>query len=83
MYIFVTTFCSSYKIVNSILKLELPILSKYAYNVLVLLFIRRFRNPFKRSKGSDDSPPSTIKYTAAKLHEKGVIIEIDELKPNQ
>lgn len=41
---------------------------------------RRSKNPFKRK---EEKIVGSIKYTGAKLHEKGVILEIDGLQPNQ
>lgn len=34
-------------------------------------------------KGSKKSKPQSLKYTAARLHEKGVILEIEGLQINQ
>lgn len=34
-------------------------------------------------KGSKKSKPQSLKYTAARLHEKGVILEIKGLQVNQ
>lgn len=34
-------------------------------------------------KGSKKWKPQSLKYTAAKLHEKGVILEIEGLQTNQ
>jgi vacuolar-type H+-ATPase subunit E/Vma4 len=42
------------------------------------------KNPFKRHKDvSRSSSTKTIKYTGAKLFEKGVLLEIDGLQQNQ
>lgn len=40
------------------------------------------RNPFKRSH-KEEKIRGTIKYSAAKLYDKGVILEIDGFQPNQ
>ena len=42
---------------------------------------RKNKNPFKKSK--EEKMIGTIKYSGAKLHEKGVILEIEGLQPNQ
>lgn len=42
---------------------------------------RTSKNPFKRHK--EEKLVGTIKYSAAKLHDKGVILEIEGLQPNQ
>jgi hypothetical protein len=42
----------------------------------------RNKNPFKRSK-DDKLVCVTIKYTAAKLYDKGVLLEIEGLQSNQ
>jgi Ras GTPase-activating-like protein IQGAP1 len=41
----------------------------------------RSKNPFKRNK--EEKLMGSIKYSAAKLHDKGVILEIENLQPNQ
>jgi len=42
---------------------------------------KKSKNPFKRGKTVKSA--ATLKYTAAKLQEKGVILEIEELSNNQ
>uniref|UniRef100_A0A672GNP8 IQ motif containing GTPase activating protein 2 n=1 Tax=Salarias fasciatus TaxID=181472 RepID=A0A672GNP8_SALFA len=37
----------------------------------------------RKSKGSKKGKPQSLKYTAARLHEKGVILEIEGLQTNQ
>lgn len=41
----------------------------------------RSKNPFRRSK--EEKVIGSVKYTAAKLYDKGVILEIEGLQPNQ
>jgi len=37
----------------------------------------------KPKKGKKEPKHQTIKYTAAKLHERGIVLEIDGISPNQ
>uniref|UniRef100_A0A673H676 Ras GTPase-activating-like protein IQGAP1 n=1 Tax=Sinocyclocheilus rhinocerous TaxID=307959 RepID=A0A673H676_9TELE len=46
-------------------------------------YLKRRWGSLKKGKGSKKSKASSLKYTAAKLHEKGVILEIEGLQTNQ
>jgi hypothetical protein len=47
----------------------------------IFVKFRRSKNPFKKNKDVKLTDP--LKYTAAKLHEKGVILDIEGVQPNQ
>ena len=49
---------------------------------IIYLNRTKSRNPFKRSN-KEEKMIGTIKYSAAKLYDKGVILEIDGVQPNQ
>lgn len=59
---------------------------------IFILFLPRVSRNSRRSikldskgeeKGSKKWKPQSLKYTAARLHEKGVILEIEGLQTNQ
>lgn len=56
--------------------------------LMVMIYDRNSRRSIKldkkeEEKGSKKSKVQSLKYTAAKLHEKGVILEIEGLQTNQ
>ena len=61
-----------------------PLSAIYLFTVFVLLNNRKPRaKQHKGQKGKDDVYLGEIKYTAQRLYEKGVILEIEGLPPSQ
>uniref|UniRef100_A0A8C0FTH6 IQ motif containing GTPase activating protein 2 n=1 Tax=Bubo bubo TaxID=30461 RepID=A0A8C0FTH6_BUBBB len=55
------------------------------YNTYIKTFLHLFKGALQKEevKGSKKLKQASLKYTAARLHEKGVILEIEDLQTNQ
>lgn len=63
-------------------------ITRLSFNMCFVFFHRNARRSIKldkkgEEKGSKKSKQQSLKYTAARLHEKGVILEIEGLQTNQ